>query len=105
MTIVGKGPLGEAVIEVQDSPGHRHVYVMPSTPGDPPRAQVMSCDEVSEVLSGARSMGDAGDIASYEESVVPGGGTRSCWTVDGFPVVAELDESITEHARNLGVDL
>lgn len=63
------------------------IYVLPTEPGLPPRAVI------GPVVDG----GIAGIMSVWSADM----GT---WTIEGTPVDPELSETITEHAKSLGVE-
>lgn len=70
------------------------IYVLPTEEGYPPRAilgQAESEDEVPDV-------GDTmfGDVAVWT-------GDLGCWTMHGTPLPKDLSDTISDHARSLGV--
>jgi hypothetical protein len=62
-------------------------YVLPTEPGQPPRA----------IIGRPAEGGLAGVLATWSRD-------SGAWTVGGAPVPQEVSDAITEHARSLGVE-
>lgn len=92
--IIGYGVMGEALVEINDGE-HRHVWIAPTTDG-PVSANVMSCDQLMGVALAGEDLG--GDVAIYSSDL-------DQWTINGAFAGTALNSGLTEHARNLGVEL
>jgi hypothetical protein len=67
------------------------IYVLPSEPGMPPRALLLTTDEdpkPGDVLEGV--------VAVFSSDM-------GCWTAEGDPLPSVLGEAVTAHAASLGV--
>jgi len=92
------GMLGELVIDVSENE-HWHIFVHQTEPDCPARAQVMTCHQAQEALFGSGAPEDLpGDLAIWSPAL-------GQWTMNGAYVGDGLNGPITEHAKNLGVDL
>lgn len=67
-------------------------YVLPSEPGLPPRALLM--ERETELEEGEQI---EGVLATWSADM-------GMWTVAGMPIPQEFGESLTEHAKSLGVE-
>jgi len=68
------------------------IYVLPSEPGMPPQAVIGEVEEGDE------------DDASIHGALAIWSRDLGAWTLGGIPVPTDLGDSITEHAKSLGVD-
>jgi hypothetical protein len=65
------------------------IYVLPTEAGLPPRAVL------GEPVLGGKMV--VGTIAMWTADM-------GCWTLNGVPLPPELSDTITEHAKSLGVE-